>query len=271
MGWTYCEFSLQDAMPSCADLPVFAGFMLLCTEYAAVATLMQYWVTDVNPAVWVAMAMAVCILLNVVAVKFYGESEFFMSSTKVFLLLFLVMLTFVTMAGGNPRRDAYGFRTWQTAPVMHPYVADGAAGRFLGWWSVVLYAAFTLAGPDLIVIAAGEIQNPRHVIPRIAKLIFYRIIAFYVLGVLCVGIICSSRDENLRAAIEEGKVGAGASPWVVGITNLGISGLPDFINALILLSAWSCGNAFLYASSRTLYGLARGELCIENQTVRRVQ
>jgi amino acid transporter len=92
----------------------------------------------------------------------------------------------------------------------------------------------------------------------VAKLIFYRIIAFYVIGVLCVGIICSSRDENLRAAIEEGKVGAGASPWVVGISNLGITGLPDFINALILLSAWSCGNAFLYASSRTLYGLARG-------------
>lgn len=161
-----------------------------------------------------------------------------MSSTKIFLLIFLVMITIVTMCGGNPQNDAYGFRNWKTADVMHPYLEDGASGRFFAFWSVALYAAFTIAGPDLIVIAAGEIANPRHTIPRVAKLIFYRIIAFYVLGVLCVGIICSSRDENLRAAIEDGEVGAGASPWVIGIHNLGISGLPDFINALILLSAW---------------------------------
>jgi yeast amino acid transporter len=38
-------------------------------EYSAVATVMQYWNTSVNPGVWIAMAMAVCILLNVVAVK----------------------------------------------------------------------------------------------------------------------------------------------------------------------------------------------------------
>jgi amino acid permease len=31
--------------------------MLVCTEYSAVATIMQYWNTSVNPAVWVAMAL----------------------------------------------------------------------------------------------------------------------------------------------------------------------------------------------------------------------
>jgi amino acid transporter len=45
--------------------------MLVCTEYAAVATVMQYWTpTDqVNPAVWVAMTMVICFLLNIIAVK----------------------------------------------------------------------------------------------------------------------------------------------------------------------------------------------------------
>lgn len=199
---------------------------------------MQFWAPDVNPAAWVAMAMAVCILLNVAAVKWYGESEFYMASTKIFLLLFLVMVTFVTMCGGNPRHDAYGFRTWKTSDVMLPYYTEGDTGRFLGFWSVALYAAFTIAGPDLIVIAAGEIANPRHTIPRVAKLIFYRIVAFYVLGVLCVGIICSSQDKTLEDAINGDSVGAAASPWVIGIQNLGITGLPDFINAMILLSAW---------------------------------
>lgn len=54
MGWTY----------------FYAGLMLVCVEYSAVATLMQYWVPDINPAAWVAMAMVICVMLNVVAVKY---------------------------------------------------------------------------------------------------------------------------------------------------------------------------------------------------------
>lgn len=53
MGWTY----------------FYAGVMLVCVEYSAIATVMQFWNTSINPAAWIAMAMLVCILLNVVAVK----------------------------------------------------------------------------------------------------------------------------------------------------------------------------------------------------------
>ena len=60
MGWTY----------------FFAGAMLVCTEYSAVATVMQYWNTDVNPAVWITMCIVVCFLLNVVAVRYASASSF---------------------------------------------------------------------------------------------------------------------------------------------------------------------------------------------------
>jgi yeast amino acid transporter len=165
------------------------------------------------------------------------------------------------MVGGNPQHDAYGFRFWKHGNAMHPYhSSDEDTGRFLGWWKVVIYAGFTIAGPDMIALSMGEIQNPRWTIPRVAKLIFYRLVGFYVIGVLAVGIICNSRDQGLLGAIKDGKPGAAASPWVIGIANLGIKGLPSVINAAIMLSGWSCGNAYLYSSSRTLYGLARGKL-----------
>ncbi|KAJ5122515.1 hypothetical protein N7448_003647 [Penicillium atrosanguineum] len=240
MGWVY----------------FYGCVMLVCTEYAAVATVMQYWNTSVNPAVWVAMALIVCSLLNFVAVKYYGESEFIMASTKILLLIGLVLLTFITMVGGNPKHDAYGFRNW-THGVMFEYYTDGVTGRFLGFFSVMVYAAFSVAGPDLPALAAGEIQNPRYTIPRVVKATFWRIVGFYVVGVLAIGIICSPRDPRLMSAIDSGAAGSAASPWVIGIENLGISGLPDLINLLILLSGWSCGNAYLYSSSRTLYSLAR--------------
>ncbi|EXA39756.1 hypothetical protein FOVG_11237 [Fusarium oxysporum f. sp. pisi HDV247] len=240
MGWTY----------------FFGTSMLVCVEYSAVAAVAEYWDSTTNPAVWIAISMVICIFLNVVAVKWYGEAEFVLAITKVFLLIFLVLVTVITMAGGNPKGDAYGFRNWKDGP-MHEYYAKGPAGKFLGWWSVVIYAAFTIAGPDMIALAAGEIQNPRRTIPRVARMIFYRLVGFYIVGALAVGIICSSRDKRLISAIADGSSGAAASPWVIGIQNLGIGFLPHFINALILVSGLSCGNAYLFASSRTLYGLAR--------------
>lgn len=246
MGWTY----------------FFAGVMLVCTEYSAVATVLQYWNADINPAVWIALAIVVCLALNLAAVKWYGESEFIMASTKVILLFGLCLITLITMSGGNPHHDAYGFRNWGNGNAMRAYYTTGDTGRFLGWFKVVIYAGFTIAGPDMIALAAGEIQNPRRTIPRVARLIFYRLVGFYVVGVLCVGIICSSTDSGLIGALDNGDSGAAASPWVIGIKNLDIKVLPDIINALILFSGWSCGNAYLYSSSRTLHSLARGKFPI---------
>ncbi|KAH8656827.1 amino acid permease-domain-containing protein [Ilyonectria robusta] len=242
MGWTY----------------FFAGTMLVCTEYSAVATVMEYWNTSINPAVWIAMSMAICYFLNMVAVKWYGETEFIMSSTKVLLLIGLVMATLVTMAGGNPQNDAYGFRNWSNGDFIHSYYADGATGMFLSICISVRYAVFTMPGPDMIALAAGEIRNPRKTIPNVARMVLARVFGIYLIGVLAVGILCNSRDARLLGAIASGQSGAAASPWVVGLLNLGIEGfLPGFINFLILLSGLSCGNAFLYSSSRTLYSLAQ--------------
>lgn len=80
------------------------------------------------------MALVVCFLLNVIAVKWYGESEFIMGSTKIILIIGLILLTLITMCGGNPRGDAYGFRYWGDGNAMHAYYTDGATGRFLGIW-----------------------------------------------------------------------------------------------------------------------------------------
>lgn len=38
------------------------------------------------------------------------------------------------MCGGNPQKDAYGFRNWGGGNFMIPYYTDGDTGRFLGWW-----------------------------------------------------------------------------------------------------------------------------------------
>ncbi len=59
-------------------------------------------------------------IINLFAVKWYGESEFWLSSGKLVLIIMLFCFTFITMVGGNPAHDAYGFRYWKE-PVGHSF------------------------------------------------------------------------------------------------------------------------------------------------------
>jgi len=77
-----------------------------------------------------------------------------------------------------------------------------------------------------------------------------------VFGTLAIGVLVPFNDPGLNAALDKGESGAAASPWVAAIVNAGIDVLPHIINAVILTSAWSSGNSFMYAASRNLYSLA---------------
>lgn len=57
--------------------------------------------------------LGVCRAVNLFAVKWYGESEFWLAMGKVILILGLIAFTFITMLGGNPKGDRYGFRYWR--------------------------------------------------------------------------------------------------------------------------------------------------------------
>jgi amino acid transporter len=142
---------------------------------------------------------------------------------------------------------------------MKAYAAPGDTGRFLGLFSVLINAAFSYAGVELVAVAAGEAENPRKNIPKAVRRVFWRILFFYVLGSLAIGVLVSSDDKNLLSAQADGKPGAAASPWVIGIQNAGIPALPSIINAVILTSASSSANAFLYTGSRYLFALAQNK------------
>lgn len=60
-------------------------------------------------------------VLNGLAVRYFGITEFYMSIFKIFLMIGLMMYTFITMVGGNPHHDAYGFTYWKN-PVCDPAV-----------------------------------------------------------------------------------------------------------------------------------------------------
>jgi hypothetical protein len=195
-------------------------------------------------------------LTDMMAVKWYGETEFWAAIGKVLLIIGLLIFTFISMLGGNPEKDRYGFRYWKNPGSFTELYYEGQLGRFLGFLQCLIQASFTIAGPDYVSMAAGETENPRKVMPRAYNAVFYRLTAFFVLGSLAVGINVPFNDPDLIAAFKLGKPGAAASPYVIAMNRLRIEGLPHVVNAGVLASAFSAGNSYVYCASRSLFGLA---------------
>ncbi|EHY55765.1 general amino acid permease agp2 [Exophiala dermatitidis] len=225
-------------------------------EIVACNVIIHYW-SDIVPAGGIiAIVIVVYAVVNLFAVQWYGESEFWLALGKVLLIVGLIIYTFIVMLGGNPLGDRFGFRYWKNPGSFTELYYEGSLGRWLGFLQCLIQASFTIAGPDYVSMAAGEAENPRRVLPKAYKAVFYRLTAFFMLGSLCVGILVPYNDAELKEAFSTGKPGAAASPYVVSMNRLHIPILPHIVNAMVLGAAFSAGNSYVYCASRSLFGLA---------------
>ncbi|KAL5345462.1 hypothetical protein ACLOAV_009835 [Pseudogymnoascus australis] len=230
----------------------YAYAMLVAAEASAASIILDYWEAPVHVAVWITMVLFIVLLLNVIAVSFFGEAEFWFASIKLITILGLIILGIVLFFGGGPNHDRLGFRYWKVPGAFKEYRTPGDTGKFLAYWHAFVKAGFAfITSPELIAIAAGETVDPRRNIPKAAKRFVWRLAIFYGFGSLIIGVIVSSDNERLGGAGN-----AAASPFVIGIQMAGIRGLNHVINAAVLTSAWSAGNSFLYSGSRVLYSMS---------------
>ncbi|KAK4545741.1 hypothetical protein LTR36_002695 [Oleoguttula mirabilis] len=233
----------------------YAYAILVAAEVTAGAIVLQYWTEAVPVAAWIAIILIVILLLNIVAVEFFGEAEFWFASIKLITITGLVILSIVIFFGGGPDEGRLGFRYWKpnNPGAFNPYLVGGSTGRFLAYWTAFVRAGFAfITSPELIALAAGETVAPRRNIPKAARRYVWRLALFYGFGSLAIGVIVPFNNNQLLSPTSN----ASASPFVIGIQLAGIPILNHIINAAILTSAWSAGNAFLYSASRVLYSMS---------------
>nr|XP_019012537.1 amino acid transporter [Kwoniella pini CBS 10737]OCF51318.1 amino acid transporter [Kwoniella pini CBS 10737] len=233
---------------------LLAQASLVCFELTAFNVMIEYWTLTLNPAIPIAIGLILFAALQLYSVRWFGEVEFWISYTKILLQIGLTLYTLVAMCGGNPLHDKFGFRSWKSPG---PFgAAETPALRMKGIWDAVLWSCFALGGPDWISLIGGEVKNPRKILPKAFNSTVLRIILFFYLGALCVGINAPADDPALLGAIAAGAPGAAKSPYIISMNRLQIPFLPDLVNALVLVSIFSTGNAAVFCSSRGLYSLA---------------
>lgn len=144
-------------------------------------------------------------------VKSLGETEFWLGLAKVLVMLVMILTCFIIAMGGGPNHERTGFLYWKDPGAFASHLAEGATGRFLGWWACMCQACFAFTGAEVVGMTFGETPKPRKNIPRAVRQTFWRITVFYILGILVLGIAVPHDNEKLIGATKKSTSGGKSS------------------------------------------------------------
>jgi amino acid transporter len=205
----------------------------------------------VNIGILIAVFWVAFTLINYLPVGIYGELEMWLSSLKVITIVGFIIFA-ICMAAGAGQEGVLGFKYWHDPGPFAEYLVEGATGKFVGFWAVIIQAAFAYQGAELVGVGAGEARDPGKTVPRAIRVTFWGIMALFVVSIWLMGMVVPSSDPNLLS----GSSNASGSPLVIAAQRAGVKVLPDIINAVLLTAVLSAANSNVYSGSRVLVALA---------------
>ncbi|KAF7552274.1 hypothetical protein G7Z17_g4431 [Cylindrodendrum hubeiense] len=206
----------------------------------------NYWDGYLSKAIFVAVFLALIMIINLFGVKAYGEAEFVFSIIKIMGVVGFILLGAAINVGGHPDSGYIGWQYWHDPGAFN--------NGFKGFCTVMVNSSGAFAGTELIGLAAAEAANPRKSLPSAIKQVFWRISIFYCTALLLIGLLVPYTDPRLLGSTSSSD--ALASPFVIAIESAGITIVPSIMNVIILIAVVSVGNSAVYGSSRTLLALA---------------
>lgn len=215
--------------------------LVAMTELTAVAKYINYWWPDIPNWISVLFFFVVITLINLGNVKFYGESEFWLSIVKVTAVVAMIIFGIYLLATAGPDSTASFSNLW-THGGFFPHGFDGL-------FYMLAFLMFAFGGIELIGMAAAEADNPQKSIPKAINQVVFRILIFYV-GSLTILLSLVPWNQLQLGGLDK-------SPFVLIFSQLGIGWAAHLLNFIILTAALSVYNSGMYANSRMLFGLAQ--------------
>ncbi|KII94587.1 hypothetical protein PLICRDRAFT_97452 [Plicaturopsis crispa FD-325 SS-3] len=220
----------------------FNDAVSVASDLTAAQLVLQFW-TPWHSWVISLIFWVFLIGINAIHVKAYGELEYWLSSLKVITIIIFIILGILVNVGVNQAHTYIGGSNWRIPGA--PFV-----GGFGGFARVFVTASFAYGGTESLGITAGETKNPSKNMPRVVKFVFWRILLFYILSILLIGLNVPWDYPNLS------NKSTTTSPFTIVFEQAGSTAAASFMNTVILTSVLSAGNHALFAGTRVLYGLA---------------
>ena len=235
-GWTYI---VEMVLVCIADIVAFSIYM-------------SVWISPevVSPWIWSLGITLIIGGLNLMAVKIFGELEFWLSLIKVVAICSMIAGgAWIIFFGYTSSLDVNG----TVEVVKHAGTGFSNLWSHGGWFpngltgfvSAFAVVMFAFGGIEIIGLTAAEAENPEKNIPRAINSVPLRILIFYV-GTMVV----------LMSVYPWNEITGESSPLVQIFGGLGISSAATILNIVVITAAISAINSDLFGAARMMFGLA---------------
>jgi len=218
----------------------FAWVVTVMAEITAIGIYVDFWLPQVPQ--WLPPLIALLVLYgtNLLAVRVFGELEFWFALIKVVTIVALILagLSVILFHVGSLGPTAHFSNLWTHGG----FLPLGVLAVLLSLQIVM----FAYEGVELIGVTAGEAENPAVVLPRATNGIIARILIFY-LGALLI----------IMSLVPWTELDPKVSPFVFVFGKLGVPGAANIVNLVVITAAASSCNSGLFSTGRMLWTLAQ--------------
>ncbi len=221
------------------------GVITIAADLVVAGILLNQVLPDTSITFWIILWFFILIGLNCLVVNVFGEAEFWFCSIKVLAIMFLLVVGVLYIVGLIGPEGAGGFSNYLfTDP------ESGKGGLFPNGISPVfgtlVLVAYAFNGTEIIGITAGESDNPGKSIPKAVNNTAFRTLFFYVFSIIIIGAIVPWPEAGVTDSI-----------FAVTFQKIGIPYAHTIMNLVVVTSALSCGNSWVYCTTRMVWSLAR--------------
>jgi AAT family amino acid transporter len=216
----------------------FMWVVTAMAELTAVGVYVRFWSPDTPQWLPGLIALGILYGTNMLAVRVYGELEFWFALLKVVTIVVLIVsgLAVIFFHIGALGATASFSNLWSHQGFL--------PGGILGVLLTLQIVMFAYQGVELIGVTAGEAENPEVNLPRATNNIIFRILLFYI-GALAV----------IMALVPWDQLDPDTSPFVMMFQKLGIPAAASIINVVVITAAASSCNGGIFSTGRMLYAL----------------
>ncbi|MCI2420434.1 amino acid permease [Saccharopolyspora sp. K220] len=208
-------------------------------EITAVGEYFQFWFPNLPQWIPALVALVVLSGVNLIAVKLFGEFEFWFALIKVLAIIGLIVLAALILVFGfsDVGDTASVSNIWSNGGLF----PNGAASSLLAFQIVM----FAFVGVEMVGQTASESSNPQKVLPRAVNSVMWRILIFYVGALIA-----------LTALVPWNQFPSDGSPFVHAFTLIGIPAAAGVINFVVTTAALSSCNSGIYSTARMIRTLS---------------
>nr|WP_228046066.1 amino acid permease [Saccharopolyspora sp. HNM0983] len=212
------------------------------SEVIAAGLYMQFWYPQLPLWIPVVAFSVIMLAVNLAAVRFFGEFEYWFAMIKVVTIVVFIGLGIFYIVFGLPGSEPAGVG----ALTEHGGFLPNGIGAV---WLALTVVTFSYLGTEAVSMTAAESRNPARDVPRAARTMVLRLGLFYVLGMLVVVSILPWNQVSTAEEVTE-------SPFVRLFDLAGVPAAAGVMNFVVLTAALSAMNTNLYLTARMTHSLA---------------